>query len=492
VSRNGRRKKLLIGAVLFAIVAAGIYCWAKYRERIALRNGADFNWIIGGILRADDPDEELFAELVTGLINGDAEEYRNAADQLSPTLDLTSLSEVVTEGKRDYSTPYRGIFLGDIRDARWVLAHVDQVKAAGIDTLLFNVHYLADASTGELYVAGEETYLFYLNAFHQSGFRVWIQMSHAAYEFPYRWNSPSEHIDIPKLENQEDILEMVLPEMYRWAEIAEKFNADVFIPMDEANSLLITEDYPTTTGLCKPEREQMSAWMQEILPKIKERFSGKIGFASNDGSGCEGEGVDHGFEFDYTGYDFIVFKIPFPSIFNYPDWTWDQHMDSMIGATLPVIDEYDLDGVLFYEVGDTVGAALREDFAGMLPVNDSDESHQQEIYEKDVALLDKSNKILGLFFKISAPQPHEPSWNPFDRPAEDVLKDNFTQYGTLALTETDKLWIAVGEDGLKAIQICLSEDMPFDPDYSLDWGYGEEKYKALISNVKAVCRRSSP
>jgi len=91
--------------------------------------------------------------------------------------------------------------------------------------------------------------------------------------------------------------------------------------------------------------------------------------------------------------------------------------------------------------------------------------------------------IVGMFIKIQGPQPHEPDWNPFGKTAEAVIRDNFAPRGTLPVTDTDRLWIAVGEDGLKAIQGCLSAEYPFDPEHCLN----KQPYEKFINKVRNIC-----
>ena len=148
--------------------------------------------------------------------------------RLDSLVDKRDMVDVVVKGRRESDTLYRGVNLYDLRDMRRALAHVDRIKSVGIDTMLFEISYEVD-STGALYIPGEEIYLFYLNAFHKSGFRIWLTMGHCSYDFPYRHDS---YPRIP-LEDQSALLQMFEPHILRWAEIAEKYNVDTFIPSEE-------------------------------------------------------------------------------------------------------------------------------------------------------------------------------------------------------------------------------------------------------------------
>jgi len=452
--------------------------------------GYTFSEIVGGILNNRDIPVEDFVSLIDSIENEDRKEYSNLINALDNSTSPTSLENLYIQGKRDDTAPYKGIFLNDIRDARQVLANVENVKIAGIDTLLLNITYAADPDTGNLYIPAENVYRFYINAFNKSGFRLWIAMSTTHYDFPYGAWSNNEELGIEPLENQEDLLEMVEPFICKWSEISESFNIDTFIPAEEGNSLLIDKSY-TETNLCQEDRRLMNKWMQEILPEIESRFTGKVGFASNDNGNCETQEDPNalgGPDFDYTGYNFAILKIPFRSVFE-KDSEWDYFAQNTLADSTRFIDRDSLDGLILYETGDTVGTALEEDFAGSLPVRNSDEQHQYESYIKDMELLEMyEDEVIGLFFKVSYIQPHEPSWNPFDNPAEAVLQEYFGSENTLPITELDKVWTEIGEDGLKIIQVCLSDEMPFDPEYLLDYTLTEDgEYHQLVENVRQVC-----
>ena len=164
-------------------------------------------------------------------------------DLLSVNIEMKNVSDVVILGNRSDKLPYKGIFIDSVREMRWTLAHIDQVKAAGIDTLMIDFQLDAYKENGSLYIPGEETYLFYLNAFHQSGFRIWLALATTSYDFPYMWWSDEEHIGIAPLENQEEFLDMIEPIIYNWAEISETYNVDTFIPGDEVNAFIMDKNY---------------------------------------------------------------------------------------------------------------------------------------------------------------------------------------------------------------------------------------------------------
>jgi hypothetical protein len=474
--------KKLPALLLLLILASG--CTLQGEQAGTGTTGPDsteFSSVMGGILSSQSPDTEAFSSLITSLAEGDPEGYLSDLEVVESLTEPIPASDVVIPGRREDGF-YRGLYLNDIRDARYALASIDRIKSAGFDTILLEVQYGVNSS-GDVYMPGEEVYLFYINAFQRSGFRLWLAMGHTAYDFPYRHDSKNR---IP-LESQSELLEMVEPEILRWAGIAETYNVDTFIPSEEANTMLVTGDYDGT-DLCQPERDLLSQWMQEILPEIRAMFSGRVGFATNDGGPCERlfereEWMLEGPDFDYTGYDFVIRKFPFRSVFA-TDEEWEEMAETSIPDMLYISGRDQTLGLILYETGGSVGRPLDEDFAGSLPVREVDESHQRESYERLFEISDSNPGIRGMFFKISGAQPHEPSWNPFGRPAEDVLRDNFAANDTLGPEPLDSLWASVGEEGIKAIQACLSDEIPFDPEHQLN----EMEYMAFFDSARQTCR----
>jgi hypothetical protein len=441
---------------------------------------AELGPVMGGILLSDSPDTELLSSMIANLAGGDSAGYLSDLDLAESLAEPVPLTDVVIPGARGDGF-YRGIYLNDMRDARYALANVDMLKSAGADTILLEVQYGVNPS-GDIYVPGEEVYLFYISAFQRSGFRLWLAMGHTAYDFPYRHDS---HGRIP-LGNQSDLLGMVKPVMLRWAGIAERYSVDTFIPSEEANTMLVTEGYGGT-DLCQPERELLSRWMQEILPGIRSRFSGRVGFATNDGGPCERlyareEWMLEGPDFNYTGYDFVARKFPFRSVFE-TDEAWEEMAATSVPDMLHISGRDGTLGLVLYETGDSVGRPLDEDFAGSLAVRDVDEAHQGESYERIFGIARDNPGILGLFFKLSEAQPHEPSWNPFGRPAEGVLRASFAANGTLPPEALDPLWTSAGEQGILAVHLCLSEEIPFDPEHQLN----RAAYTDLREMVRGIC-----
>ena len=105
----------------------------------------------------------------------------------------------------------------------------------------------------------------------------------------------------------------------------------------------------------------------------------------------------------------------------------------------------------------------------------------------DTINLSNNNNLKGVFFKLSPEQPHEGTWNFLNKPAEMVLREEFAKEGQIEEKSIDNLWIYLGEERLKVVQLAIANDIPFDPDYSLDNGYYNGSYHELELVIDSEC-----
>lgn len=439
------------------------------------------NILVNGI---DEDMIEPVVDCVNLLKNGLKEDASVNISKLTESFDLVNLSDVIVDPPVIDSDYYRGLLFTDIREARISLANIDRIKSDGFDTVWIQIQFLVRPD-GSYYVPGEEVYLFYLNAFYTSGFRVWIAMGHSAYEFPYRFNS--KEYSVPPLSRQEEAFERAEPEIKRWAGLAEKFGVDAFIPLEEANTLIL-EKGATRTDLYQEDRDFINIWMQNILLDIRQAYTGKTGFATNDGGqpdwGQDPENYSYpqGPDFNYTNYTFVVTKVPFRSAFD-TDLGWLWEWDNRLLSCNNYAERDNVDGVIWYEAGCPVGEPYKPEIIIDRIMN---ETEQCFAYEKTFEYANKYN-ISGLFFELSPIQPHEGDWGFFGKSAEQVIIDNFVLNGIIEEKSIDKLWIALGEDGLKALQLIIAPDLPFDPDYSLDEEYLNSSYHQIELSIDDEC-----
>jgi hypothetical protein len=165
---------ILIGAVLvFSFLSFFIYKYKFSKPR------QDLNTIIGGVLEADQVDTELFKNTIQSLVSGDNKDFQNNLASLETLITKKEVNDVVIKGQKSDS-PYRSLYLFDANDMRWALANIDKVKSAGIDTLMIQASFYTDENQNPV-VFGENVYLFYINAFQKSGFRIWLLLGPQQY-----------------------------------------------------------------------------------------------------------------------------------------------------------------------------------------------------------------------------------------------------------------------------------------------------------------------
>jgi len=473
---------LLVFLILICILVSGIPgCIEEVDPR------EDLSRVLGGIFLEDIDDDQI--SLIVDAIDDFACNDKNAAqkkfDTVLESINGISVSEVIIQPPLFESEYYRGLYCNDIRDARVVLAHIDQVKADGFDTVWIEVQYMVQPD-GSFYIPGEEVYLFYLNAFHTSGLRSWISMGHTSYDFPYRWdkNTGSE---FPPISSQREIFSRIEPEMEKWANRAEQFGVDTFILLEESNTLLL-EYGANKTNLNQNDRDFLSDWHQTVLVQLQQQFFGRFGFATNDGGPLEQfeqrekYSFPLGPDFNYSGYNFIVSKIPFRNSFETAD-DWFFELDNRLESCNMYADRDDVQGVIWYEAGMPVGDSYEPAVVNHRILEEYDQVYA---FEKTFEYAKKYN-VSGIFFKLSPKQIHEGDWTFFDRSSEQILKDNFSTKGILEEKSIDTLWTMLGEQGLKVIQLAISPDVPFDPEYAIDKWFFDGDFQQLEQIIDGGC-----
>jgi len=85
------------------------------------------------------------------------------------------------------------------------------------------------------------------------------------------------------------LLDKVTPLVLKWAKISEEYGVEMFSPLNEPQLLAYQNE------------KDVSNWAQEILPKIRKAYHGKIGFRVHNNP--EGFAV-----YNLTGYDYIMVR----------------------------------------------------------------------------------------------------------------------------------------------------------------------------------------
>jgi hypothetical protein len=152
----------------------------------------------------------------------------------------------------------------------YVLKNIDEIKEMGFNSVHFGPPVIRDESNNPVLV-GLELIKFYINEFHRENMYVVLTTNPAGPWF----GSPYEgDIDFMSKYSSEIIYEI--------AEVAEKFDVAAFIPANEYQLLAQNHDI-------------ISEIPQELLPNIRERYGGMVGF-----------NIQGRLEYALEGYDFVL------------------------------------------------------------------------------------------------------------------------------------------------------------------------------------------
>jgi len=418
-----------------------------------------------------------FTKAIDLLSNGLKSEASLEFQNISSIVGSENLSNLIIDPPNISSDYFHGLYFTDIREARIALANIDRLKSDGFDTVLIQAQ-IVPVENETIIIPGKEVYKFYINAFHASGFRVWLGVGHTSYEFSnFRDSIPSE--GLPNYYNKSE------PLILEWAELAENFTVSAFIPMEEPEDFIEKESPPR---LSNDKQNFLSNWSQELLPKIESIYSGDIIFSVEDWRSMgsihnpSGTSYDKGPGLNYSGYSYIALKGTYLNGLEHEMWFKD--MDIRLSNANDYAELYGVKGVVWYEAGTPMNRGLNPNLGSHL-TNLSEK--EQETAFSDTINLSEDNNLKGLFFKLSPEQPHEGTWNFINTPAEMVLREKFSNEGIIDEKSIDKLWISLGEERLKAVQLAIAKDIPFDPDYSLDKGYYNGSYHELELAIDGKC-----
>lgn len=170
------------------------------------------------------------------------------------------------------------------------LMRVDELKAMGINSVHFGPLMNIDEDDHP-YSVGDDLVKFYINEFHRTGMHVILTTNPAGAwnEFTNNeswgigWGWPNNVIERRK---NGTFVEEYLQEVYRWAEIAEEYDVAAFIPANEIQMISTNHSY-------------IQKKSSELLPEIRKRYDGKIGFNI--------QGYENSYyEYNLTDYDFVI------------------------------------------------------------------------------------------------------------------------------------------------------------------------------------------
>lgn len=181
---------------------------------------------------------------------------------------------------------------GHLREAVIAVNDAEDLRKDGINMAAIYLQVFFDEeNTGEIIMYDDiETVKKLIGALHGEGFGTIIIVDATHPHFNHLLEE-SEY-------STEYLLEQVTPLILQCAQMSEEYGVEMFAPMYEVQLL---EGGPARNNFPAEEKlDDISEWAQEILPQIKEIYSGKLAFHIQSFP----EGIPL---YDLEGYEYILF-----------------------------------------------------------------------------------------------------------------------------------------------------------------------------------------
>ena len=195
------------------------------------------------------------------------------AEEPGPTVEPTETIQtevVINNPPTTYSRNYPAIIKGNwepsTQEMTQILnSEVEELKDLGVNTVSIVLEYDLNKDGSYYLEDGEEIYIIQLRKAKQAGFAVLVSPNFVG---AAGHNYAEEGIDIDlerHLKNSEEVA-------LKWAKIAEEYQAEYFAPQNEFNGPI----RGNFAEIGKEEARITTEWHQEMLPKLKEVFTGKL------------------------------------------------------------------------------------------------------------------------------------------------------------------------------------------------------------------------
>ncbi len=308
-----------------------------------------------------------------------------------------------TGNQVDITGKFNGIWLPTINAIRDAVRQIPTLKEIGVNTVSFG----PDVVTREVEAprsVGDNLFRFYVRVFEDAGFNVHLVPN------PMHWG------------HNDAYLADLQPVLLDWAAEAEAFDVAFYTTFNEVDGM-------------NDSIEETSDWLQEILPQIKERYSGLVCVQPTQ-AGLTSQ------KLDFTGYDCLSSFFPLLV----PDQTRNQRaISDFVAEAQRVKSGYaSVKHVMFNDVATFSGGnwaettimeqQIRAQAEGRTEY--STEEQQADIFADflDTAYPD----IDGCFFN---------NWTGFTwvgKSAADVVKAVYSQQGMIPGKATDSVWATPG------------------------------------------------
>lgn len=189
---------------------------------------------------------------------------------------------------RNYPSVIKGNWEPSTNEMSQILnSEVEELKELGVNTVSIVLEYNLNKD-GSYYLEDEEFYISLLRKAKSSGFAVLVSPNFVGAS-GHDYAKEGINLNLKKhLQNSEEVA-------LKWAEIAEKYQAEFFAPQNEFNG-------PIRGNFAVDEQEEAritTEWHREMLPKLRKVFTGKL-LAKLD-TPTE--------EMDVSGYDYVGMTI---------------------------------------------------------------------------------------------------------------------------------------------------------------------------------------
>jgi hypothetical protein len=319
---------------------------------------------------------------------------RDCLDWVQSIYDVLDGRSAFEEGEK-----LRGVWLPTIDAVRAAAQRIPRLKSVGINAVSFG----PDVVTRDVAVprtVGDRAIRFYVRLFHTAGFIVYLVPN------SMHWG------------NNDVSLHALTPLVLDWAKEAERLGVELYAVLNEVDGM--RDDVAST-----------SAWLQTVLPQVRERYGGLLGVQPTQAGFKSGQ-------LDVSGYDVVS---PFFSLMVPEPLRNDREIDAFLSETERVRGRTaSVRRVLLSDVATFSGGNWAETFLMVSQARAlaegrteySEDAEQAAAYETFLA--EAYPAIDGCFFNL---------WIGFDflsRPAESVVRAHFAPAGTLPEHPFDAIW----------------------------------------------------
>jgi len=364
-----------------------------------------------------------------------AENSKEMIEQLKQSLGVNevSLKNVHVAPPSGEVSKYKGIWTHNIDVMRDMLMNTENLKQIGVNFIAVTVDVEMD-DNGNMRAVGGNDAIFYILAYHRCGFKVLLTLDpcHPTFVTGFEWELGDNNATVKR---GPEILENFTSLVMDWAEIAENYGVEMFSPLNEPQTFVRNS-------------EEASEWVQEVLPGIRERYSGTIVLITHGGTDF------NSFELDSTGYDRVALS-------GCSAWepleSWRSHMREQIENLVAMVERDGCENGILLDFGSVY---LGESWYEPSEVQAFDENMQVQVLQ--MLFEEGWEKTSGFFL------PAGRGWSFIGRLAENVVKNWYGENELIPAKSIDNLWN--NSELLKLIEKHLSpEKRPF---YYWTWSNG--------------------